>query len=96
MIVRLINKALTISPSLPDSIPKWQVLMASATHFGLYVSMLMMPLSGLLMQSADGRVVNVFGLITLPQLVEPDIELYAIFREIHGALTLLFLVMIFI
>jgi cytochrome b561 len=46
--------------------------------------MILMPVSGWLMQSADGRAVNVFGLVTLPQLIEQNIKAYSLFREFHA------------
>lgn len=70
VIIRLFNKLLSRRPPLPNDLPKWQKFAAHITHFGLYTLMLAMPLSGWLMQSAGGRVVSLFGWITLPQLVE--------------------------
>jgi len=95
VIIRLFNKLLSRRPSLPNDLPKWQKLAAHITHFGLYALMLAMPLSGWLMQSAGGRVVGLFGWITLPQLVEANMTLYSIFREIHGYAATLFFLMIF-
>ena len=95
LILRLVNRSLTSAPVLPSDLPKWQKLSAKATHIGLYGAMLMMPMSGWLMQNADGRAVNVFGLFSLPQLVNTDINLYAIFRETHGLVAWLFIAMIF-
>jgi cytochrome b561 len=95
VIVRLVNKAISNSPALPAELPKWQTFAAHATHFGLYSAMLLMPISGWLMQSADGRVVSLFGWVTLPQLVEADIKLYGLFRELHGLVAWVFLAMIF-
>jgi len=94
--VRLLNKIMSSSPSLPYDLPKGQKIAAQATHFGLYTLMFVMPISGWLMQSADGRAVSLFSWITLPQLVEADIKLYGLFREIHGFVAWLFLLMIFI
>lgn len=95
VILRLINKVISKSPALPSEVSKWQTFAAHATHTGLYISMLLMPISGWLIQNADGRVVKLFGLITLPQLVNADIYLYGLFREMHGLIALLFIIMIF-
>lgn len=95
VILRLVNRSLTTSPALPSDLPKWQKLGAKATHIGLYAAMLTMPISGWLMQNADGRTVKVFGLLSLPQVISADINLYAVFREIHGLVAWLFLAMIF-
>lgn len=95
VIIRLINKVRSNSPALPTDILTWQKHAARATHFGLYVVMLLMPISGWLMQNADGRSVSLFGWITLPQLIDADIKLYGLFREIHGLVAWIFIAMIF-
>ena len=92
--IRLINKVVTTSPALPTSVPKAQILAAHLTQVGLYASMILMPISGWLMQSADGRHVSFFGLFTLPSLVSKDIETYAFFRESHGFIAYAFLLFI--
>lgn len=95
VVIRLINRVLSTSPALPSYLPKWQVFMAHATHIGLYGAMLLMPISGWLMQNADGRSVRLFDFVTLPQLINADINAYSVFREIHGFVALVFLAMIF-
>jgi cytochrome b561 len=84
VLVRLVNKYLTPRPKLPRKMSEKQKIAAKASHFVLYAAMLLMPMSGWLMQSADGRVVNVFGLFTLPHLVEMNIKSYSFFREFHA------------
>lgn len=93
--IRLINKVLHKSPALPQSVPKAQALAAHLTQVGLYTSMILMPISGWLMQSADERSVSFFGIFTLPHLVSKNIETYAFFREAHGLIAYAFLLFIF-
>lgn len=95
VILRLLNKLIVKSPPLPNDLPKWQRFAAHLTHFSLYTLMILMPLSGWLMQSADGREVSLFGWITLPQLVQSNIELFGFFRDVHGNASWLFFVLIF-
>lgn len=56
-----------------------------------------MPISGYLMQNAAGRPLSVFGL-PLPSLLNTDLALYGLFREIHGwaALRLVLLIVVHI
>jgi cytochrome b561 len=84
VLVRLLNKYLTPRPRLPKKMSSLQKRAANLSHIALYAAMILMPLSGWLMQSADGRAVNVFGLFTLPSLIEQNIKAYSIFREFHG------------
>ncbi|GAC14019.1 cytochrome b [Aliiglaciecola lipolytica] len=94
VIVRVVNRVKTPSPALPDDLANTQKLAAKATQIGLYVAMFAMPLSGYLMQNADNRPVTFFEWFALPNLISPNIELYAVFREIHGLAAIIFLVLI--
>ncbi|MBB1292600.1 MAG: cytochrome b561 [Pseudoalteromonas rhizosphaerae] len=95
VVLRLINKVYSCTPTLPTELPRLQRFAAHITHFGLYCAMILMPLSGWLMQNADGRVVQFFGLFQLPNLLDADIKYFAFFREMHGIVAWLFLAMIF-
>lgn len=81
-IARLINRAMTKAPPAPI-MPKWQTAIAHLTHLGLYVSMLAMPISGMLMSMYAGRDISVFGLFTIPVMVTPDSSMAKIFHELH-------------
>ena len=93
--IRLINKALTTSPKLPSSVAKPQALAAHLTQLGLYTTMILMPISGWLMQNADGRNISFFGLFSLPNLLEKNISYYGFLRESHAIIAVLFLLLIF-
>lgn len=84
VVLRLINRVFITAPALPTDLPHWQTFAGHLTHLGLYTAMIAMPLSGWLMQSADGRLVSVFGLFNLPKLIDSDLALYGLFREMHG------------
>ncbi|TNE28329.1 MAG: cytochrome b [Alphaproteobacteria bacterium] len=58
-------------------------LAARSVHGLLYLCLFIMPLSGWVMSSAAGYPVSVFGLFTLPNLVEPSKALHALVEEIH-------------
>lgn len=71
------------TPQLPNSVPLWQQYVAKLTHLAFYLLLLLMPLSGYLMQNAAGRPLTVFG-VTLPTLVPTDLAWYGFFRELHA------------
>lgn len=82
-----------VSPP-PDHLPthaKWEVSLAAAAHFWLYVCMIGMPLSGWLMSNAGEFPVPFFG-IQMPALIEKDEGLADLFYKVHEILgyTLLF------
>lgn len=78
--IRLTHKP----PALPDSLSAAQQRGARAAHVLLYAAMFAMPLSGLLMQGAAGRPVELFGLFTIPALLPVQLETYTVLRELHG------------
>lgn len=81
--LRLLWRFTNLVPKLPADMAGWKKGLAHLVHFGLYVSMIVMPLSGWGMSSAGGHPVNFFGLFELPALVEKNKELGKVFHEIH-------------
>ena len=65
LVGRLLWKAFNPPVSEPPEVPRWQRLLAGATHGGLYVLMFAMPLTGWIFATAQGRVINVFGLFSV-------------------------------
>jgi len=94
VVIRIVNRWFTVTPPLPSDVDRMQAFAAKATQVGLYGAMLLMPVSGYLMQSADNRVITFFGLFPLPSVIAPSIERYALFREMHAIVALVFLVLI--
>ncbi len=81
--LRLVWKNINIIPKLPDSIPALQKLAAGISHYALYATMFLMPLSGWLMSSAAGFQVSVFGIFKLPNLINKDQDLRNLFSSAH-------------
>lgn len=86
VLFRLANRLFFKAPKLPLDLPRLQVFAAHLTQVMLYTAMITMPLSGWLMQSADGRLVSVFGLFNLPPLIHSNLVAYGFFRELHSLL----------
>ena len=61
---------------------RWQALAARLMHVALYLLMILMPLAGWLILSAEGKAVPFFGL-QLPALVGENKELAGLAKEIH-------------
>ncbi len=75
-----------ISPR-PDPLPthkKWEDVLAKIVHFGLYVCIFLMPLSGWLMSSAGGFPAEFFGLFALPEVLPKNENFFEFFRDVHG------------
>lgn len=85
---RLVNKP----PSLPATMPAWQVRASSISHWSLYLLLFLMPLTGWLMSSASAYSVSWFNLFPLPDLLGPDPDTAELFEEIHEMLAWILIV----
>lgn len=85
ILMRLVWRAVRPPPHLPPWLAKWEIGLAHATHFFLYVIFIMMPVSGFILSSAGGHPVSFFGLFNLPQLPKnPDLSKTADRIHIYG------------
>ena len=92
VIVRIGWRLYAGAPTPVPGTPRWQALLASATHGAIYLLILAMPLSGWLYDSASGlRPLRWFGLAEVPKLVAPDEALAA---SAHGTHEWLFWLLI--
>ena len=82
-IFRLIWAVLSRRPRLPTEMSVFEKALAKVSQFILYVIVILMPISGWLMSSAAGVSVDVFGLVTLPSLVEPDKAFMEGMQQVH-------------
>ncbi len=74
------------SPPLPANLKPYQKGLAHLTHYGLYLLLFAMPLSGWMMSSAKNYPVSWFGFFTLPNLVQPDEGFFELMKSTHGVL----------
>jgi len=85
VLVRLVWR-LTHRPPPEVAMPRWQLRAAQATHYLLYVLMIVTPVFGWLYSSATGYSVVYLKLIRLPDLVHKDRHLADILVQIHAFL----------
>ncbi len=76
---RLTHKA----PPLPATMPKWERIGAELGHFGLYVLMFAVPLSGYFYSLSSGYKVVYLGVFPLPVLMGPNPELKPLLKAAH-------------
>lgn len=82
VVVRLAWRLYAGAPD-PLPAPRWQRWLAHGTHFGLYLLLLAMPLSGWIANAASGFPLRWFGLFRVPQPIAADEALYDLTREVH-------------
>ncbi len=71
VVARLAWLVVSRPPSLPASLEPWERRLAVPTHAGLYALMLAMPITGLLLDRADGADLSFLGW-SLPRLAGAD------------------------
>jgi cytochrome b561 len=67
----------------PVSMPRWEIVLIRIVQGCLFLSMILVPLSGWIMSSAGGYPVNFFG-FTLPLIVVKNKALATQWHAIHG------------
>ena len=72
--------------------PKWQSITAKLVHWVLLISVIAMPMSGILGSYFGGRDVDVFGLFTTASAGEPVKTTSEMFMGMHGVFAKLTLV----
>lgn len=82
------------APPSPPPMPAWQRIAAASMHWGLYVILFALPLTGWAMSSAANRPVSWFGLVQLPDFVAPDKGLKDAMEETHKLLVNLLYVLV--
>lgn len=79
------------SPTPPTGMPHWQIKIAKYLKYGLYVTLIALPITGWVMFNADGHSLTPFGLFSLPDIVPKNGNLSEFIEEIHEFLVALFL-----
>lgn len=85
---------LTHATPAPVAMPRWQHVLAEATHRLLYVLMFAIPLTGWLMSSAKGYQTVYLGLLPIPDLLAKNVEQGDLLAGVHGNLNLLLAVLV--
>jgi cytochrome b561/polyisoprenoid-binding protein YceI len=84
-VIRILWRFFSIRPDHLETHKGWEVNLASAAHFWLYVCIIGMPLTGWLMSSAAEFPVPFFG-YQMPHLLGKDPALAQTFERAHGIL----------
>jgi cytochrome b561 len=73
-------------PPAPLAMPYWQRFAAQTAHYLLYTCMLLIPLSGWFMSSAQGFQTVWFGVVPLPDLIEKNAAMAQRLTQAHELL----------
>ncbi|HEX5314127.1 MAG TPA: cytochrome b/b6 domain-containing protein [Gammaproteobacteria bacterium] len=85
VLVRLGWRAGNRPPPLPGGLPRWEAPLARTTHVALYLLILLMPVSGWLVNSASGIPFKIFWVLPLPAIAPVSAGLEHAFELLHLA-----------
>jgi len=88
--LRLLWRLANATPLLPADMPRWERSAAHASHVLLYVLLILLPLTGWVINSAANIPFRIFRVIPLPAIVEPDKPLAELFARVHLSLIVVF------
>jgi cytochrome b561 len=95
-VIRLLWRWLNPTPTLPTTLKPYERTLAGLTHFGLYLLLFAMPLTGWMMTSARGFPVSWFGFFQLPDFVPKNDALYDAMKGTHHVLATLLYAIVFL
>ncbi len=72
VVVRLLWRVTHTPPSLPADVAPWQKTVSAITHWSLYALLLLIPLSGWLLNGTTGFPIAWFGTFAVPNLISAD------------------------
>jgi cytochrome b561 len=82
-LIRIWIRATDRAPVAPPAGPHWQQLAANAAHALLYALILVIPISGWLMSSAQGFQTVWFGVVPIPDIVPKNKDLASLLKLVH-------------
>jgi cytochrome b561 len=94
VVLRLLWRQVKPPPALPAELKAWEKRAAHGGHLLLYLTMLALPLSGLVIAFASAFPTVIFGLFELPAPIAPDEDLAERAASVHGFITWLLLALI--
>lgn len=84
--LRLLWRLFAGTPPRIATIPTWQHHIAKLSHFGLYVLLFAVPISGWVLNSASGFPLWWFGLFRVPAIAGKDHDLHELAEQVHEVL----------
>jgi cytochrome b561 len=83
ILIRLLWRVTHRPPALLPLLPGWERLLAKASHLGLYVCMILMPLSGYVASNFSKWGVKFFNAVKLPAWGPDNHAIYAALNTTH-------------
>ena len=82
-VIRLVWRLANPTPLLPNDLKPWERAAAHVSHYGLYILLFALPLTGWIASSAHSFPVSWLGLVQLPDFVSSNRPLYDSLMTVH-------------
>lgn len=92
--VRLAWRSANVTPTLPDHLKRYEVLGAKASHHLLYALMILIPISGYVINSAANFPLKFWGWFTIPNWVAESKQIQEIAADTHALLVYLLIAVV--
>jgi cytochrome b561 len=86
VLLRLVWRLGNATPALPDNTEPWERFAARLSHVLLYLFMIVIPLSGWVINSAANVPLNLFFWFPLPDITAPNKALAEVTKSVHFGL----------
>jgi cytochrome b561 len=83
VVIRLLLRQISGVPVQPASMPRWMRLGSGLNHAALYALLLLQPVAGLLANNAGGYGLELFNVLTVPNLVGKNDHLSDLLFKMH-------------
>lgn len=94
MVFRLIWRCFHVTPPLPQSVPRWQAILARLIHWLLYLAVIVMPLAGWIMTSASRHFPQIDGWqMRLPGIPNSE-AVNDFFWQVHETVAIVLIILI--
>ena len=81
--LRIVWRRLNTVPPLPEGMKRHETILAKATHHGIYVLLVLIPLTGWLYSGATASPANYFGFWEVPDLIGANETAAKVIKVIH-------------
>ena len=93
-VVRVLWRFMHVPPAFPANMNTAERWLAALTHWGLYLLIFLMPLSGWLLTSTAGRSVDWFWLFSFPDLMAKNHDQHEWFESAHAFMSWLLIALV--
>ncbi len=88
----LLWRVVNTKPRYPAKMPRWEIILATATHHLLYLVILLMPVTGTVMSMSSGKGIKWFG-HPIPNMLPKNEYIASLFYNSHVYISYLVLVL---